>query len=149
SVVIHCYKQAWTFALPQWNYKNVERYAQDNWKPTDRFTLDYGVRFYVLTPQWDTTLQASNCLPDQFDFKNAAKLYTPVCVGGAPGAGCVRRGMDPTLINAGTAPTLANTVEERFIGRLTPGSNRFNGSFQAGQGIDDQPQDGNAFRISP
>ena len=46
-------------------------------------------------------------------------------------------------------PTLANTVEERFIGRLTPGSNRFNGSFQAGNGITDQLQDGNAFRVSP
>ncbi len=44
---------------------------------------------------------------------------------------------------------MANTVEERFIGRLTPGSNRFNGSFQAGNGITDQLQDGNAFRVSP
>ncbi|HET9831612.1 MAG TPA: carboxypeptidase regulatory-like domain-containing protein, partial [Vicinamibacterales bacterium] len=147
--VFNSYQQASKFALPEWNYKNIEWYAQDNWKPTDRFTLDYGVRFYYLTPQWDTTLQASNFLPDQFDFKNAAKLYTPVCVGGAPGAGCVRRGMDPTLIAANTIPTLANTVEERFIGRLTPGSNRFNGSFQAGNGIDDQLQDGNAFRVSP
>ena len=42
-----------------------------------------------------------------------------------------------------------NTVDERFIGRLTPGSNRFNGAFQAGQGINDQLQDGNAFRVSP
>src|SRR4029077_8793590 len=34
-------------------------------------------------------------------------------------------------------------------GRLTPGSNRFNGSYQAGQGIDEQLQDRNAFRASP
>jgi hypothetical protein len=60
----------------------------------------------------------------------------------------VRRGMDPRLIGT-TAPTLANTVDERFIGRLTPDSNRFNGSFQAGNGITDQLQDGNAFRVSP
>ena len=71
------------------------------------------------------------------------------CVGGAPGAGCVRRGMDPTLVSQGVTPTLGNTVEERFIGRLTPGSNRFNGAFQAGNGISDQLQSGNAFRISP
>ena len=46
-----------------------------------RLTLDYGVRFYYLTPQWDTTLQASNFLPDQFNASAAAKLYTPVCIG--------------------------------------------------------------------
>ena len=147
--VFNFYQQASKFALPEWNYKNIEWYVQDNWKPNDRVTLDYGVRFYALTPQWDTTLQASNFLPDEFNKSQAAKLYYPVCVGGAPGAGCQRRGMDPTLISAGTAPTLANTVEERFIGRLTPGSNRFNGSHQAGEGITDQLQDGNAFRVSP
>src|SRR6185369_17942238 len=146
--VFNFYQQANKFAIPEWNYKNVEWYVQDNWKPSAHLTLDYGVRFYALTPQWDTTLQASNFLPDKFDQSKAAKLYTPVCVGGAPGAGCVRRGMDPTLIGTVT-PTLANTVEERFIGRLTPGSNRFNGSFQAGNGITDQLQDGNAFRVSP
>ena len=57
--------------------------------------------------------------------------------------------MDPALIAQGVAPTLANTVEARFIGRLTPGSNRFNGAFQAGQGISDTVQNGNAFRVSP
>ena len=144
--VFNSYTQASKYALPEWRYKNFEWYAQDNWKPSTKLTLDYGVRFYYLTPQWDTTLQASNFLPDQFNANAAAKLYTPVCVGGAPGAGCVRRGMDPSQTGA---PTLANTVDERFIGRLTPGSNRFNGAFQAGQGINDQLQDGSAFRVSP
>jgi carboxypeptidase family protein/TonB-dependent receptor-like protein len=147
--VFSFYQQANKYALPEWNYNNVEWYAQDNWKPNNRVTIDYGVRFYLLTPQWDTTLQASNFLPDKFDPKAAAKLYTPVCVGGAPGAGCVRRGMDPTLIAQGAVPTLGNTVEERFIGRLTPGSNPFNGAFEAGSGINDQLQNGNAFRVSP
>ncbi len=147
--VFNSYQQASKFAIPEWRYKNFEWFAQDNWKPTNRLTLDYGVRFYYLTPQWDTTLQASNFLPDRFDPNAAAQLFTPVCVGGAPGAGCVRRGIDPTLIASGVTPTLDNTVEERFIGRLTPGSNRFNGAFQAGQGIEEQLQDGNAFRISP
>ncbi len=146
--VFNTYQQANKYALPEWRYHEVEWYAQDNWK-SGRLTLDYGVRFYLQTPQWDTTLQASNFLPDRFDPNQAARLYSPVCVGGPPGAGCTRRGMDPTLIAQGVAPTLANTVEERFIGRLTPGSNRFNGSFQAGQGINDQLQDGNAFRTSP
>ena len=147
--VFNSYTQASKYALPEWRYHNFEWYAQDNWKPTNRLTLDYGVRFYYLTPQWDTTLQASNFIPELFDPNAAARLYTPVCIGASPCSGNDRRGIDPVLTAAGATPTLANTVDARFIGRLTPGSNQFNGAFQAGQGINDQLQNGNAFRISP
>src|SRR6185312_8669917 len=86
---------------------------------------------------------------DQFNKAAAATLFSPVCLTANPCSGNDRRGMDPALIAQGVAPTLANTVESRFIGRLTPGSNRFNGAFQAGQGISDTVQSGNAFRVSP
>ena len=36
-------------------------------------------------------------------------------------------------------PPWGTRSTDRFVGRLVPGSNRFNGAFQAGQGIDDQP----------
>ena len=147
--VFNSYTQASKFAIPEWRYHNVEFYAQDNWKAGSKFTLDYGVRFYWLTPQWDESLQASNFLPSEFDRNSAARLYTPVCIGAGPCSGTNRRGMDPRLVSQGATPTLANTVEERFIGRLTPDSNRFNGAFQAGQGITDQLQDGATFKVSP
>ena len=95
--VFNIYQQASKYALPEWRYKNIEWYAQDNWKPTGRFTLDYGVRFYYLTPQWDTTLQASNFLPDQFDPERRPRSSTRRCASAARraraacGAGWIRR----------------------------------------------------------
>jgi hypothetical protein len=147
--VFNQYTQASKYALPEWRYKNIEWFLQDNWKTTRRLTLDYGVRFYYMTPQWDTTRQSSNFLPDAFDARQAAALYRPVCIGASPCSGANRRAMDPALINAGVAPTMGNTVTDRFVGRLVPGSNRFNGAFQAGQGIDDRLQGNNSFKVSP
>jgi hypothetical protein len=147
--VFNTFTQADTASIPDWRYKNFEWFAQDNWKITKRLTLDYGMRFYYMTPQWDTSLQASNFLPDRFDPSQAPRLFVPVCIGASPCWGNNRRAMDPRLVQQGVAPTAANTVADRFIGRLVPGGNRFNGAFQAGQGINEQMQDGNAFRVSP
>ena len=134
--VFNFYEQASKYALPEWRYQNIEWYLQDNWKATSRLTLDYGVRFYYLTPQWDHTRQASNFLPDQFDPSQAVRLYQPQRVNGA--------------LVGGVDPVTGQTVDARFIGRIVPGSgDRFNGSFQAGEGITDELQDGSAFRTSP
>jgi hypothetical protein len=147
--IFNSYQQANTYSIPYWEYQNVEFFVQDNWK-VDRLTLDYGVRFYYMTPQWDTSKVASTFLPDKYNASAEASLYTPVCVGGYPCSGTAnRRGMDPRLVAAGVAPTLDNTVAERFIGRLTPGSDRFNGSFQAGKGVSDTMQAGSVFKVSP
>jgi hypothetical protein len=147
--VFQLFQQASKSAMAEWVYDNLEFYVQDNWKPTRRLTLDYGVRFYYLTPQWDRTLQASTFLPDEFSTADAARLYFPVCIGSYPCSGSARRGMDPALVGAGVTPTPGNTVDGRFIGRLTADSPPFNGAFQAGHGIGDTMQSGNAFRVSP
>ena len=116
-------------------YKNFEWYLQDNWRVSDRLTLDYGVRFYYLTPQWDTTLQASNFLPDSFMKSAAVRLFQPSVVDG------VRVGYDAAT---------EQVVNSAFIGRVVPGSgDRFQGTFQGGQGIDETLTDGNKFKVSP
>jgi outer membrane receptor protein involved in Fe transport len=99
--VFNSFGQANKYALPEWNYKNIEFYAQDNWKPNRRLTLDYGVRFYELTPQWDTTLQASNFLPDS-STRPPRRSCTSRCAPTARpppiaiGAGWTRRSSAPT-----------------------------------------------------
>jgi hypothetical protein len=147
--VFNSYNQASNYYYPEWVYKNFEWYVQDNWKVDRKLTLDYGVRFYYMTPQFDQTLTASAFLPDQYDFNQAVRLYTPVCVGASPCSGDSRRGIDPAL--AGTTPTAGNTVDGGFIGQIVPGSGeRFNGAFQAGSGpVGDQLASGSVFRVSP
>ena len=146
--VFNTYQQADSFLYPEYVYKNLEWYGQDNWKVNSRLTVDYGVRFYYMTPQWDQTLQASTFLPDEWSAAAALRLYSPVCIGAYPCSGSNLRGIDPAL--AGTPPTTGNTVEGRFVGRLVPSTGeRFNGAFQAGQGVDDTLYGGNVFKVSP
>ncbi len=133
--IYNTFGQASAYAKPMWRYTNVEWYVQDNWRTTSRITLDYGVRFYYLTPQWDVSKTASNWLAGEWDPAKAVRLYQPAVVNGA------RVGYDAVT---GTA------VAAAFIGRVVPGSgDRFNGAFQAGQGISDTLTDGGKFRVSP
>jgi hypothetical protein len=63
------------------------------------------------------------------------RLYQPAVVGG------VRVGYDAIT---------STTVPSAFIGRVVPGSgDRFNGAFQAGNGISETLTDGSKFRVSP
>ena len=57
--VFNTYTQASRYAVPEWRYTNFEWYVQDNWK-LQHLTLDYGVRFYHLSPQYDASLAASD-----------------------------------------------------------------------------------------
>ena len=143
------YKQASKYALPEWNYKNFEWYAQDNWKPNDRLTLDYGVRFYYR---------------DAAVGHDAAGLELP--------AGQVRSGERREALHAGVRRRRA--VRGLRAARDGPDADRHRGAdagqyrrrsassagsrptriastaaSRPGSGINDQLQDGNAFRVSP
>jgi hypothetical protein len=129
------FQQSSSYLKPEWNYTNVEWYLQDNWKVMNGFTLDYGVRFYYLTPQWDTTGQASNFLKSDFNASQAVRLFQPAVVDGVRVAYDAKTGQ---------------TVNSAFIGRIVPGSgDRFQGTFQGGKGIDKTLTDGNKFAVSP
>lgn len=133
--IYNSFAQASTYAKPEWQYANIEWYLQDNWKVKNQLTLDYGVRFYYVTPQWDGTGQASTFLPGSFTASSAVRLFKPAVING------VRVGYDAAT---------GQTVNSAFIGRIVPGSgDRFQGTFQAGKGVDKTLSDGAKFAVSP
>jgi hypothetical protein len=133
--VFNTFNQASAFLKPKWRYTNIEWYLQDTWRTRNNLTLDMGVRFYHLTPQWDVSGLASNFLPEEFNSSAAVRLFTPAIVNGQ------RVGYDPVT---------GQTVNAAFIGRVVPGSgDRFQGTFQGGNGIDETLSDGSKFAVSP
>src|SRR2546430_11940265 len=89
-----------------YEYFNLEWYVQDNWKVNKRLTLDYGLRFVWMPPQYESTGKAGNFLPDKFDPTKASRLYRPICINGAAtcAAGNVnRRAVDPAALASGVS----------------------------------------------
>jgi hypothetical protein len=150
--VYNSFNQASAYIIGKYRYNNVEWFAQDNWKVNSRLTLDYGVRFYWIQPQFDEDLQTAGFLPERFNPADASRLYYPVCVGAAaPCGGSARRAVDPALRSAaGFVPTLANTIDGAYVGRIVPNSGKItNGVVQAGAGIDKGIYKNRGVHIAP
>ncbi|MEK7832784.1 MAG: TonB-dependent receptor [Acidobacteriota bacterium] len=95
----------------QYRSTNVEFYAQDNWKVNNRLTLDYGMRFNLIYPQFDARQQDYYFDPSRFDASKAVRLYNRAANGQA---------FDPASPNT--------LLPAYLIGRIVPGSgNPFNG----------------------
>jgi hypothetical protein len=125
-------------------YMGVEPYIQDNWKISDKLTLDYGVRFVHLQPEHDTYGQASNFFPDQWKASAAPTLYVPGCVGTSPCSGTNRQAKNPitgALLGAGTTG---------LIGQAIPGTGSpTNGIKQQGDGISDYNFEYPYLKVAP
>ena len=135
--VYNTYTQASGYFIGKYRYNNVEWFVQDNWKVNERLTLDYGMRFYLIQPQYDEGSLTANFLPDQFNPADAPLLFRPICIGASPCGGANRRAVDPRLLGPGFVPTTGNTIDGTNIGRLVPNTGKLlNGVFQAGKGIE-------------
>jgi hypothetical protein len=125
------YSQQSRFIEGAFRYRNLEMYVQDNWKVTNRMTLDYGVRFTHQQPQHDSLLQASNFFLDRWSASDAPRLYMPGCAINASPCPSASR----IAVNPATGQSLgANTA--LAIGTIVPNSGDVNnGIVQAGRGI--------------
>jgi carboxypeptidase family protein/TonB-dependent receptor-like protein len=134
--VFNTFSQASVYPIGEYRYWNVEWYLQDNWKVSDRFTLDYGLRFYWVQPQHDQAGLTSNFNPSAFTQNGAVRLYRPAIVNGT------RVAQDPV-----TGQTLAAA----FIGRIVPQSGDLeNGIGQGGQnGVPDRLIEDNGILFAP
>ncbi len=107
----------------QYRNTNVEWYVQDNFKLTRKLTLDYGLRFYWIQPQYDQRLQAGYFNPALYDKSKAVRLYYPKL--GADGK--TTYAIDPANPNV--------LLPNYLLTRIVPGSgDPFNGVGQASQG---------------
>ncbi len=111
-------------------YDNTEAFVQDNWKVSNRLTIDYGVRFVRQQPQYDKFGQASNFLPEKWTATQAPLLYLPGCAGASPCTGANRQAKDPRT------GQLLGPTSVVAIGTLVPGTgSSTNGLFLSGKGI--------------
>jgi hypothetical protein len=140
--VFQSFNQASAYPTGQYRYTNLEFYVQDTWKVQSRLTLDYGLRFYYIQPQYDKALQTSTFLPSLFDRTKAPRLYRPV-LGTNPVTGATneRVAFDPI-----TGQTLPGTE----IGKIVPGTgDLLNGIAKAGEKVSKYLQDSPGILFAP
>ncbi len=135
----------------QYRNWNVEWFAQDNWRITNRLTLDYGLRFYWIQPQYDAAQQTSSFNPALYDRAATAVQVQPGVANGA---------------NVGINPLTNATVPFALVGSIINNGKGFvnglyaNGMGSAGQnnypaglindrGIHYAPRLGLAYEVSP
>lgn len=108
----------------QYRSTNLEWYLQDNWKVNRRLTLDYGMRFSLIYPQYDAREQDYYFDQSKYDRSKAVRLYLPTCLPGtflANGcSGANQRAYDPAN------PSVL--LPSYLVQRIVPGSgDPFNG----------------------
>ena len=109
----------------QYRYWNVEWFAQDSWRINSKLTIDYGMRFYWIQPQFDKALQTSSFNPRLYNAAQRAVLRQPVRVNN------VNQSLNPITGELGPAALIGTIVTQNnaaFTGPLYS-----NGMGRAGQ----------------
>ncbi len=112
-------------------FYNTEWYAQDNWRVKRNFTIDAGLRFYLITPTRSNGDKVAQFMPDNFNPGNAPLLFQPISTPQG------RRAVNP--VTGQIFPLV-------FLGRLVPGTGDFTNGMQV---FDGTPQKTSPFRLAP
>ncbi len=86
--------------LGKFRYNQAEFYLQDTWQASQRLTLDYGVRFVYIPPQYDANNQIALFNPAAYDPATAVQVNTGGNV--VPGSGNPLDGIQ--FVSNGTLP---------------------------------------------
>jgi hypothetical protein len=105
--VFNSYTEASNRPFLHFRLSNVEWFAQDNWKVTQRLTLDYGMRFALILPLFEQDNLVSAFVPSRFDPARHVRLIEPRLVGG-------RR--------VGAHPVSGEVFSASLIGSIAPGA---------------------------
>jgi len=105
----------------QYRSWNIEWFAQDNWRVNKKLTLDYGLRFYIIQPQYDAAQQTSSFNPALYDGGSRAVLIQPGRING---------------VNVGIHPLTGATVPNALVGSIVNNNKGFvNGLYANGMGL--------------
>jgi hypothetical protein len=138
------YQQANVILNGLYRYTNVEWYIQDNWKIRPGLTLDYGMRFYLIQPQYDAALQTSSFNPEFYRGADAVKLMERR-VNPATGTVQAYNPVAGTFHPAALIGSLAPNVGSRANGMARAGLNKYPRGLIDSRGIHYAPRFGLAW----
>jgi hypothetical protein len=137
---VNSYTESTAHPFAQGRFNQIEFFAQDNWRLSRKFTLDYGVRFVHLGPTYVAGQQVAYFDPAKYDPSKAVKLWQPVC----PNNGASCTGTQRLARN----PLTGETRNSTFIGKIVEGSGDPNNGMVVADGTVPTYNE-NKFNVAP